>query len=115
MRGLRLEEAARACERTNTAVFAFLSTASPDRDSSGPKALRELAEKTGGRLFHADDSDDSIWTDLQEIESEMRNQYRLVYNPAELKHDGSFHEIELQPPDRVSRVAVRSGYFAPGH
>jgi Ca-activated chloride channel homolog len=111
----RLEEAARACERTNTAVFAFLSTASPDRDSSGPKALRELAEKTGGRLFHADDSDDSIWTDLQEIESEMRNQYRLVYNPAELKHDGAFHEIELQPPDRVSRVAVRSGYFAPGH
>ena len=46
---------------------------------------------------------------------EMRNQYRLVYNPAELKHDGAFHEIELQPPDRVSRVAVRSGYFAPRH
>jgi len=110
-----LDEAARACQGSNTAVFAFLSAPSGDRDSSGPQTLRELAEKTGGRVFRADDSSQAILDDLREIESEMRNQYRLVYNPADLKHDGSFHQIELQPSDRVNKIAVRSGYFAPQH
>lgn len=110
-----LEEAARACQGSNTAVFAFLSTSSTGGGSSGPKALRELAAKTGGRVFRADDSAEEIARDLHEIDAEMRNQYRLVYKPFDLKHDGAFHEIELQPPDRVSHVEVRSGYFAPQH
>jgi hypothetical protein len=29
------------------------------------------------------------------------------------KHDGAFCQIELQPPDRVSKIEVRSGYYAP--
>lgn len=107
------DEAARSCQRSNTAVFAFLSGPAINRDSTGPQALRELASKTGGRVFRADESEEAIWLDLTEIESETRNQYRLVYDPADLKHDGAFHEIELQPPDRVSKVVVRSGYFAP--
>jgi Ca-activated chloride channel homolog len=107
------EEAARACQRSNTEVFAFLPASAEDHASTGPKALREFVAKTGGRVFRADDSEDAVWKDLKEIESEMRNQYRLVYNPADFKHDGAFHEIELQPPDRVRRIEVRSGYFAP--
>jgi len=109
------DEAARACQRSNTEVFAFLPGSSSSHASTGPKSLRELASKTGGQVFAAEDSDEAIWRNLQEIELEMRNQYRLVYNPADLKHDGAFHEIELQPPDRVSRIVARSGYFAPSH
>jgi hypothetical protein len=37
----------------------------------------------------------------------------LVYNPASFIHDGTFHQIELQPPDRVRKIEVRSGYYAP--
>jgi Ca-activated chloride channel homolog len=107
------DEAARACQRSNTAVFAFISNLPDQRVSTGPRLLREVAAKTGGRVFRADDSKESIWAELNEIDWEMRNQYRLVYRPAELKHDGAFHEIELQPPDRVKRVIVRSGHFAP--
>jgi hypothetical protein len=47
------------------------------------------------------------------VEADLRNQYRLVYRPAELKHDGSFHRIELKAPDRVDSLHVRSGYYAP--
>jgi Ca-activated chloride channel homolog len=108
-----LEEAARACQRSNTEIFAFLPASAQDHAATGPKALRELAAKTGGRVFLGDDPEDAVGKDLKEIESEMRNQYRLVYNPADFKHDGAFHEIELQPPDRVRRIEVRSGYFAP--
>ncbi|WP_162601149.1 VWA domain-containing protein [Occallatibacter savannae] len=107
------DEAARACQKSNTEIFAFLSSTSSAHASTGPKVLRELVSKTGGRVFEGDDSEAAVQRDLEEIESEMRNQYMLVYNPAELKHDGAFHDIELQPPDRVSRINVRSGYFAP--
>ncbi|HEY2471952.1 MAG TPA: VWA domain-containing protein [Terracidiphilus sp.] len=107
------DETARACQRSNTQVFAFLPASAEEQVSTGPKALRELAAKTGGRVFLADDSEEGIGKDLKMIESEMRNQYRLVYNPANFKHDGAFHEIMLQTPDRVSRIEVRSGYFAP--
>jgi Ca-activated chloride channel homolog len=108
-----VDEAARACQRGNTKVFAFLPAATEERVSTGPKALRDLAAKTGGRVFLADDSQAAIWKDLETIESEMRNRYRMVYQPANLEHDGAFHEVVLQPPDRVSRIVVRSGYFAP--
>ncbi|HEY1575711.1 MAG TPA: VWA domain-containing protein [Terracidiphilus sp.] len=108
-----LDEASRACQRSNTEVFAFVPSTTQAHPSTGPKALRELVARTGGRVFPVDDSDDAMLKKLMTIESEMRNQYRLVYNPADFKHDGAFHEIELQPPDHVSRIQVRIGYFAP--
>lgn len=107
------EEALRACQHSNVTIYAFRVRSATTLDSTGPKTLAELASKTGGRVFAEDDSDNAIWSDLTSIESEMRNEYRLVYDPANLKHDGSFHEIEIQPPDRVGRIQVRSGYFAP--
>jgi len=110
-----LEEALGACQRSNTVIYAFRVEPDAGRYSTGPKLLADLATKTGGRVFPADDTEDAIWSDLTTIESEMRNQYRLVYNPASLKHDGPFHEIELQPPDRVDRIEIRSGYYAPIH
>lgn len=108
-----MEEAARACQRSDTQIYAFLPSATQDRSSTGPKALRELTARTGGRVFLADDREDAIRNALKTIESDVRNRYRLVYKPATLRHDGAFHEIELQPPDRVSKIQVRSGYFAP--
>jgi Ca-activated chloride channel family protein len=32
-----------------------------------------------------------------------------------LKHDGSFHRVELKAPERVDSIIVRSGYYAPAH
>jgi hypothetical protein len=75
--------------------------------------LAELADQTGGRVFHVDDVDAGIDGDLRIIETNTRNQYRIAYKPAELKHDGAFHEIELVGPDRVKSITVRSGYYAP--
>jgi len=112
---MSLEETLGACQRSNTVIYAFGVAPDSGHYSTGPKLLADLASKTGGRVFPADDTEDAIWSDLRTIESEMRNQYRVVYNPANLRHDGSFHEIELQPPDRVGRIEVRSGYYAPMH
>jgi VWFA-related protein len=108
-----LAEAVNACERANTAIYAFHLPAAAG--SSGPRTLAELADQTGGRVFHADEGDAGIDEDLRIIEANTRNQYRIAYKPAELKHDGAFHEIELVGPDRVKSIAVRSGYYAPSH
>jgi VWFA-related protein len=108
-----MEAALGACQRSNTVIYAFRVEPEPGQESTGPRLLADLAAKTGGRVFSAVGTEDAIWSDLKTIESEMRNQYRLVYNPASLRHDGSFHAIELQPPDRVERVEIRSGYYAP--
>jgi Ca-activated chloride channel family protein len=108
-----LAEAVDACQKANTAIYAFRPAPQGANHSTGPQMLAELASKTGGRVFHADESEAEADRDLRTIVAEVRNGYRLVYKPAELKHDGAFHSIELIGPDRVARIHVRSGYYAP--
>lgn len=108
-----LEEALGACQRSNVAIYAFRSPPPPGRESLGPMTLADLASKSGGRVFPVVDSEDAMRQDLRTIESEVRNQYRLVYDPANLKHDGSFHRVAILPPERVNTISVRSGYYAP--
>jgi Ca-activated chloride channel homolog len=109
-----LDEAVAMCQRTNTAIYIF--RAEPETGfSTGSRTLAELASKSGGRVFYDDDSDAAIYSDLQIIEANLRNQYRLVYTPAELKRDGSFHRVELEAPQRVGSIAIRAGYYAPRH
>jgi Ca-activated chloride channel family protein len=108
-----LSEAVDACQHADTAIYVFRSPPTPD--SPGPRTLAELASQTGGRVFRVDDTDARIYGDLRMIESDLRSQYRIVYKPAELRRDGSFHEIELVGPDRVKSIHVRSGYYAPKH
>jgi VWFA-related protein len=108
-----LQQAVDMCQRSDTAVYVFRATAGTQLFSSGPKTLRELAEQTGGRVFNVGDSDNEIDSDLEFIEAELRNQYRIIYNPAELKRNGMFHRIELQTPERVATISIRSGYYAP--
>jgi len=106
-----LEEVVDICQRSNTAIYAFRAEPVPSFFSFGPKTLAELATETGGRVFPSDDSEAGIDSDLRLIEADLRNQCRLIYNPAELKHDGAFHRIQLKTPERVESVNIRSGYY----
>jgi VWFA-related protein len=104
------------CQRTNTAIYAFYPEPI-ESSSSGPRNLALITSQTGGRLFHLDDSEVGIFKDLTNIESDLRNQYWMVYRPAELRHDGRFHQIYVGtsgPLDKVT-IDVRSGYYAPDH
>jgi Ca-activated chloride channel homolog len=109
-----LNEAVEMCQRTNTAIYAF-RVHPESRFSDGPKTLAQLASQTGGRVFKNESSDEEIYDDLRTIEADLHDQYRLVYEPAELKPDGSFHSIKLKGPARVESIVVRAGYYAPAH
>jgi Ca-activated chloride channel homolog len=108
-----LKDAVAMCQRSNTAIYAFRTNADVSFGSSGPQTLAELAAETGGRVFHDVGSEAGVYEDLRSIEADLRNQYRLVYKPPDLKHDRSFHRIEIRGPERVDKITVRSGYYAP--
>lgn len=110
-----LKEAITECQHTNTAIYSFLTKSGSSFSPTGPVTLAQLASQSGGRVFLANDSDEGIDKDLRMIDADLRNQYRLIYRPAELKHDGSFHRIELHAPERVDTIIIRTGYYALAH
>jgi Ca-activated chloride channel family protein len=107
-----LRQAIDICQRVNTAVYSF-RVKSQYALSSGRRTLEDLASETGGRVFYNDESDVAIYKDLLTIEADLRNEYYLVYKPTALKHDGKYHTIIVETPDRVQAINVRSGYYAP--
>ena len=109
------EEALNACQRGNIAIYAFRSHSSEGTNPVGTAALNALTSKSGGRLFTAEGDLQSVFDNLKVIESDLRNQYRVVYRPSNLKHDGKFHEIVIGTPERVAEIQVRTGYYAPAH
>ncbi len=107
----RIEDDVDICQQTNTAIYVF-SAAAKSMFIEGQTTLTKLAEQTGGRIFF-EQTGDGVHDDLRMIEANMRTQYRLVYKPAKLKADGSFHRIELDSTSRSIVITVRSGYYAP--
>jgi VWFA-related protein len=110
-----LEEVVDECQRSKTVIYVFRAEPHPSLFSEGPKALADLASQTGGRVLPLRNSREEIENDTRSIEADLRNRYRLVYNPAGLTHDGSFHRIDLRGPDRVEKITVRNGYYDHRH
>jgi VWFA-related protein len=105
-----LSEAVDMCQRSRTAIYAIANNRKSPF-SAGQRTLEELTSQTGGRVFY-NPQGDHIWEDLHQIESEQRNQYRLVYKPSEFKANGEFHRIKLDCSVKGSKIVVRSGYYA---
>ena len=105
-----LSEAVDMCQRTRTAIYAIVR-GRRGQFSDGYHTLQDLTQQTGGRLF-PNPRGSQILDDLRIMESEQRNQYRLVYKPTQLKTDGSFHRIRLQISVPGAHITARSGYYA---
>ena len=105
-----LSEAVDMCQRTRTAVYAFVM-GRQRQFSDGIRTLQDLTQQTGGRLF-LNPHGSQILDDLRIMEAEQRNQYRLVYKPTNFKADGSFHRIRLQCSTPGAHITTRSGYYA---
>ncbi|HKP37016.1 MAG TPA: VWA domain-containing protein [Pyrinomonadaceae bacterium] len=79
-------------------------------------ALREIAERTGGRAFFPKKEDD-LRSAFAEIEQELRSQYLIAYSSANKKRDGAFRTItvEITSPEfqkQGLKLRYRPGYFA---
>jgi Ca-activated chloride channel homolog len=77
-------------------------------------ALKDVAERTGGRAFFPRNSED-MKTAFAEIEQELRSQYLVAYSSANKKRDGSFRKMSIEitnPELRQLKLRYRPGYFA---
>jgi len=86
------------------------------RDGLDRGALRELAERTGGRAFFPDKKFD-LNAAFAEIEQELRTQYLIAYSSTNKKRDGSYRKItiEITNPDLKKEkleIRHRPGYYA---
>ena len=82
-----------------------------DRD-----ALRDLAQRTGGRAFFPDKKFDMNQA-FAEIERELRTQYLIAYSSTNKNRDGTYRKITIEitnPELRQEKLEIRHrpGYYA---
>ncbi len=99
------------CAARQTPIYPFLLDDKAHFDA-GQTALRQLADRTGGRVFYAQAATHSVADSILQINRDLRDRYTLVYRPQTLKLDGSFHTVHLDTPGQRTQISVRSGYFA---
>lgn len=100
---------------TETVVYA-IGIGDKKFDGVDKDALREVAERTGGRAFFPKKEDD-LRTAFAEIDAELRSQYLVAYSPTNKNRDGAFRAmtIEVINPELSKqglKLRYRPGYFA---
>ena len=90
-----------------------LNAAMKDSASRGDRALRTLAESTGGKAFFSGSirNMDHSLGNLQEV---LHGRYFVAYRPAFFKRDGKYRTIDItaRRSGRKLRVYARKGYYA---
>lgn len=86
------------------------------RDGIDRDALKELAQRTGGRAFFPDKKFD-LNAAFDEIERELRTQYLIAYSSTNKKRDGSYRKITIElvnPELKKEKLEIRHrpGYYA---
>ena len=86
------------------------------RDGIDRGALKDLAQRTGGRAFFPDKKFD-LNAAFEEIERELRTQYLIAYSSTNKKRDGSYRKITIEvvnPELKKEKLEIRHrpGYYA---
>jgi Ca-activated chloride channel family protein len=104
-------QAIEMAQRAEVIIYA-ISTDDSGLVMRGDKALEQLAEATGGRVFFPFKMKD-ITHSFAAIEDELRSQYVVSYKPADFNADGRYRSIEISSLKKDLQVRARKGYFAP--
>ena len=84
------------------------------QDGVDKKALKDVAERTGGRAFFPNKRED-LRAAFAEIEQELRSQYLVAYSSTNKQRDGSFRKMSIEITNRdlpQLKLRYRPGYFA---
>jgi Ca-activated chloride channel family protein len=73
------------------------------------EALRRLVLETGGRIEPIERIGEVEYA-FQSILAELREQYVLGYYPTDLRHDGSWRQVQVRVRGFGNQVRVREGY-----
>ena len=98
----------RTTRRRDDSISAMLDQLYLSADSY----LKELADKTGGRILRADTLG-SLPDAFAKIAAELRTQYALGYYPSNKARDGQYRKIKVSSTRKSVIVRARPGYRAP--
>jgi Ca-activated chloride channel homolog len=121
------EELLRYAQKSNVVIYCIGLLGDEDTGglfklhSSGSKhaakALRELAQATGGQAYFPKTLDD-VESTCTQIAHDIRNQYTLGYYPSNFRQDGTYRTVRVEAFDPHHHnhrldVRTRAGYYAP--
>jgi len=75
------------------------------------KQLRQLADASGGRFYHANHFEDLKGV-FEQVAAELRTVYSMAYTPKDTNFDGRFRRIRVQATQPSVLIRTRSGYYA---
>jgi Ca-activated chloride channel homolog len=79
---------------------------------SARRELREIAKRTGGRVYQIKDLSD-LEPAYKQIAAELGTQYSLAYYPTNDKHDGKWRTLRVEIRRPGLAVQAKPGYRAP--
>jgi len=85
-----------------------------EKEKKARRALRILAEQTGGAAFFPEDLSE-VQAISQQIAHEIRNQYSIGYQPSQPKQEGGYRQVMVKASASGYKgltVRTRSGYYA---
>jgi Ca-activated chloride channel family protein len=108
----KMEDALAAAQSAHASVYVIGIGGVAGISIKGERALREIALKTGGRVFFP-------WREqelpaVHELVAEdVQQRYLITYSPTNQVADGTWRRIALSTSDASQHVRTRAGYFAP--
>ena len=107
-----LDDAVRAVKAAQATLFVVGVAGGAGISIKGERALRSLAEQSGGRAFFPSREEELPHVhDL--IASDIQHRYLLAYTPANQEINGAWRRITLRTKDETQKIRTRPGYFAP--
>lgn len=83
----------------------------PMAGDDGLRLLQLIADRTGGRVIHADWSRD-LGRVFDSLIREYRQRYILCFTPERVGRDDGWHRLEVRLRNRPGKVRARSGYWS---
>jgi VWFA-related protein len=109
-----LENLVKAAQQSEVLIYGVGLLGEEERREAqrAQRALKSLAEATGGEAFFPKDLAD-VDKIAHQVARDIRNQYTIAYSPSNTALDGTFRKIEIKVNASGNpRVRTRSGYYA---
>jgi len=109
-----LEQAIRTLQAENGPTVYTIGILGDEHSKRARRALREMAEETGGVAFFPKDVSE-VGAITSQIAHDIRNQYTIVYKPTKPQSAGGYRTVKVEVSAKGYKhlqVRTRSGYYA---
>ncbi len=109
-----LEQALRRIEEKNGPTIYTIGLLGDEHEKRARRALREMAEDSGGVAFFPKNLDE-VEAITQQIAHDIRNQYTIQYKPTTPQSAGGYRTVKVEAQAKGYKklqVRTRSGYYA---